>query len=124
MKKLILAKKRNLVSNFSTSCKEKIPPVFCCVVFFLSTLTWAAEADSLDRLPLPVNELGLEDLGTFSGILGMHYHDMTNREENRPREEFGNAYAYLSFETVEMMGMQLGITGLFQDRFQLHIWGL
>ena len=87
--------------------------LMCCLIL-LSCL--AATAEEIPELPFPV-QTKFEEFGNFSGKLGFHYHDMSNREDNRSREEFGNAFTFLKFESVQKEGFRFGIAGLFQEKF-------
>ena len=61
-----------------------------------------------------LNQLfGQEDIVDLSGSLGIYYRDLSNREENQAREEFGNAQLWLHAVTKEWNGLSFGISGLY-----------
>ena len=63
------------------------------------------------------NVLGEPEWIDTSGSLGFYYRDLSNRENNQAREEFGNAQMWLKAVTKEWHGMSLGISALHNMEF-------
>ena len=82
--------------------------------FFTILLTIFILNISAEDQSYTFNELvGQEDIVDLSGSLGIYYRDLSNREKNQAREEFGNAQLWLHAVTKEWNGLSFGISGLY-----------
>ena len=71
-----------------------------------------------DESKLTLNSaVGQVEIIDLSGSIGLYYRDLSNREENQAREEFGNAQFWLKAVTKEWNGLRLGVSGLHNGEF-------